>query len=762
MDSNVHLIKLLVFLLVSSFLVVHAQGNGVEKVTLQLLWKNQFEFAGYYVAKEKGFYKEAGLDVELLEYHNGIDIVKNVLNAKSDFGIAYSDVVLEDPEKIVLLGALLQSSAHVLISLKSSGIKRIEDFKGKRIMISRSARRSAAFIAMLHSKKVSLDDMQIIKPSYDINALVKNEADLVTSYVSNEVYTLEKEGIKYNVWNPNDYGFDLYNDILFTSKKELREHPKRVEAFKRASLRGWQYAFEHMDEAIDIILKKYNTQHRSRDALVYEAKTLKKLSEYGSKNFFTIDVHKLQRVRDIYNILGLVTKQESITKLKDMLYCEPTANELTQQEKAYLQKKKVITMCVDPDWMPFESYKDGKYVGMSADYFQHFKKFIGPQTEIQIVPTKNWNESLEFARERKCDILSLLMKTPERSKYLNFTKPYLKIPIVMATRMDAPFTADFHTLRGKRLALVKGYAFIEILRKQYPNVEIVEVKNLQDGLDKVAQGKVYGYVGSLATIGYAFQKQYTGELKIAGKFDGTWDLGVGVRDDDPLLLDIFNKAVASVDASQRTQILNHWLSIRYEKGVDYALLEKIVALFGVILLIVGYFYFKLKKLKGKLEELSLRDPLSNLYNRRYFNKISEAAFTLFQRNGQAFSIVMLDIDDFKKVNDTYGHKVGDNVIVSVAKVLQEQSRESDIVSRYGGEEFIILLRDTTLKGAKVLAEKIRTKIEKLHVDNVHITVSLGAAEVKKSDKSVEDVIKRADDALYVAKAQGKNQLVEAE
>ncbi len=755
-------LKAFLFLLISPLVFLQAHETALPKVTLQLVWKHQFQFAGYYMAKEKGFYRKAGLDVEIHEYKNGVDVVKSVLEGKSTFGIDYSSVVLQDPRKVVLIGALLQSSPHVLVSLKSSGIQRIEDFKNKKIMINKEAWTSAPFAAMLRSKGVSFDEMNISKPTYDIHDLINKKVDLMNAYLSNEIYTLDKEGIAYNIWNPKEYGFDLYSDILFTSKKELQEHPRRVAAFAKASYRGWRYAFEHINETVDIILQKYNSLHKSRDALMYEAKMLKKLAEYGTEKFTTLDVSKLQRIRDIYNVLGYVPKQESHTNLEYMIYRRPSNHEFSQQESAYLRTKKVITMCIDPDWMPFESLQNGKHVGMSADYFHLFETFIGSQTHIKLVPTTNWNESLKFARERKCDILSLLMKTSERSKYLNFTKPYLKIPIVMATRMDAPFTADFHSLGCKKIALVKGYSYIGILKKQYPQLVIVEVNNIEEGLDEVAEGEVYGYVDALETIVYAMQKHHTGELKIAGKFDGTRDFHIGVRDDDPLLLAILNKAVSSIDAQEKTQIANRWVTVKYEKGIDYILVEKIVAAFGVILLIIGYFYLRLRKLKAKVEKLSLCDPLTNLYNRRHFRKVGQKAFSLFTRNAQTFSVAMLDIDNFKKINDTYGHKFGDTFLQNIADILQKHSRESDVVSRFGGEEFIMLLRNTDSNGARVHADKIRAEVEKLYVDNAHVTLSVGVSEVKKSDTSIEDVVKRADEALYLAKANGKNQVVLAD
>jgi len=753
--------KFILKLLVSLVLfvsILNAKESELEKVSLQLLWKHQFEFAGFYMAKEKGFYKEAGFDVDFLEYKNGINIIKNVLDEKSDFGIAYSEVVIgsSSMRDIVVLAAILQSSPHILLTLKSSDIKSIQDFKNKKIMMSKPASDSASFMAMLRSNGITLKDLNVVEPSYNINSLINKDVDIVTAYISNEPYVLEKRGIKYNIWDPKDYGFDLYNDILFTSKKMLKEHPQKVQKFTEASLKGWEYAFLHIDEAIDVILKKYNTQNKTKEALLYEAYKLKKLAYKDTDKVGTIDKNKAQRIVDIYNVLGFVKHPIDV---ESIIYTKPHSNELTQAEKEYLHKKRVIKMCIDPNFMPYEKLEDSQHIGIAAEYFDIFRKFV--HTDIVVVPTQNWNESLHYAKERKCDILSMLMKTPSREKYLNFTDPYLKIPIVMATKINTPFVADFSTLEDKKVGLPKGYAFIEILRMNYPNLQIVEVENIEDGLQKVKQGELYGYVGTLATIAYAFQKNFTGELKIAGKFDGTWNMSIGVRDDDPMLLEILQKAVHNLDPYTKERILNNWLYIKYEKGVDYVLAKKLSFVFIIILLIILFFYLKLRRLKKKLEYLASKDPLTDLYNRRYFTKISENIFNLAKRNSSKFSILMLDIDNFKNINDTYGHKIGDDVIVALANILKQHSRSSDIVCRFGGEEFILLLPDTNKEGAFVIAQKIRRLVEELKIiKRISFTVSVGVSELDlENDKNIEDVIKRADDALYAAKNSGKNRVV---
>ena len=253
--------------LIQFIFVVSIFANGVplEKVSLQLNWKHQFEFAGFYMAKEKGFYKDVGIDVNISEYENGMELVKKVTRDEHAFAVGYSSIILDETNTndVVLLSAIFQSSPHVLVSLKSSGIKSIKDFKNKKIMIDPEAIKSAAFISMLRSNGISFGDMTIQKPTFEIDKLLNGETDLKSFYYSNETYALDKRGIAYDVWDPKNYGFDFYNDLLFTSKKELKNNPQMVENFRSASLKGWKYAFDHIDETVAMILLKYNTQNKS-------------------------------------------------------------------------------------------------------------------------------------------------------------------------------------------------------------------------------------------------------------------------------------------------------------------------------------------------------------------------------------------------------------------------------------------------------------------------------------------------------------------
>ena len=174
--------------------------------------------------------------------------------------------------------------------------------------------------------------------------------------------------------------------------------------------------------------------------------------------------------------------------------------------------------------------------------------------------------------------------------------------------------------------------------------------------------------------------------------------------------------------------------------------------------------YNLKNKEEELKQLAATDSLSKLYNRRYFSKISENIFAFSKRESNPLSLIMIDIDNFKKINDNFGHNTGDKVIIDISQKLLNTQRKSDIICRFGGEEFVVLLPNTKLEDAKNIAEKIRFILENntLNINEVldiKYTISSGVSNVDFSkDENIEAVLKRADEALYLAKNNGKNQV----
>lgn len=820
-------------------------NEKLKKVSVQLEWKHQFEFAGFYTAIEQGYYKDIGLDVELKEYHNGINVVDDVLTGKSTFGISSSSLILEKLQNkpVVLLGSYFKQNVLALVSKPE--IKTISELKDKKIMALDWELNHTSLGVMLKENKLNENDYRRIEHDFKIDKFINGEVDAMSIFLTSQLYELDKLKIPYNILNPAEFGIYSYDLELFTSKNFLINELTLTEKFVEATRKGWEYAFLHKKETVDIIYNKY-TKRKTKESLLFEAYETEKLFK---KDIFQVGsiVPELLKVNiDMYVKLGLVkenynltdtlknyiyndkmeykeqikfTKEEkdyiknkrsisigmmnnfkpfsfvendahdglskdiinkislisglkfepkidswskildafknkeidmisgiSYTKQREKftLYTEPFYNigtyvfglkenstykdistlrgkkvgiskdifykdeliklgidlyeyenslhkvdalvvgeidyflssftsgksainnkaitnikpigeltdikqedlrygitqddkilysiinkslayieqneydylinkwimnlslekekeiKLTKEEKVYLSKKKEIRYCTDPSWMPFEMIENLKHIGIAADYVTIFQDKIG--VPFTLVSTKSWLESIDFVKEGKCDILSFaVMKTLKRDKYLNFTTPHLSIPLVLATNLNVTFITNFKQLEGKKIAIPKGYAFEEILNEKYPQLDFVKVKNVHEGLQQVKDRKVFGYIGTLATVGYLFQNEFTGELKIAGKFDETWDLSVGVRDDDTTLLNILQKTTDTIDTTTKQKILNKWIAINYGDKIDYALIWKITFFVLFILGVILYWNRKLQRLNNDLE-----------------------------------------------------------------------------------------------------------------------------------------------------------------
>lgn len=173
---------------------------------------------------------------------------------------------------------------------------------------------------------------------------------------------------------------------------------------------------------------------------------------------------------------------------------------------------------------------------------------------------------------------------------------------------------------------------------------------------------------------------------------------------------------------------------------------------------------ELKDANKQLKEMAFRDGLTGLYNHRYFKKLMAHELNRSERYKNSLSFFMLDLDHFKKVNDEFGHPVGDIVLKEVSRTIQNSIRACDVAARYGGEEFIVVLPETGLKEATVVAERLRKTVEDLtisanhHSINVTISVGLTTYIASKRKKKKSDIISEADNALYHAKKNGRNQI----
>jgi len=278
-----------------------------EQISLQLKWKHQFQFAGYYTALEKGYYRDAGLDVTLIEGGPGRSSIEHVVNEQAAYGITSTGALIERSrgKAVKALGAIFQHSPLVLLVKKDSGFKKIADLRGKRIMLQRDYQ-NAGIVAALKEAGIHEKDFILQDISYDIQDLITGKTDAFAAYVTDQPHQLKRLGVPYRIFYPKNQGVDFYGDIVITSDAEIRKHPQRVRAFMQATERGWNDALEHIDEAIDLILLKYNTQHLSREQLLFEARQSAELIMQNVVNIGYMNRYRWQRIAQAYTEQGLL------------------------------------------------------------------------------------------------------------------------------------------------------------------------------------------------------------------------------------------------------------------------------------------------------------------------------------------------------------------------------------------------------------------------------------------------------------------------
>ena len=319
------MLRFLILCFISFFIVFptdpcHSDENltptdkSLDDVTLQLKWKHQFQFAGYYAALEKGFYRQAGLNVKIIEAKAGEDITNKVIRGEADFGIAMSDLIQSRAQghPVVALATIYQHSPLIILAAKNSGIENIHDFKGKKIALEPH---SAQLLAYFESEGLPAHKLIIYPHDYSISKLISGEVDAISAYSTDEPFMLLEKGIEYSIFSPRAAGIDFYGDTLFTSERQISEHPERVSAFLEASLKGWEYALDNSEEVIDLILSKYTKRH-SRQHLLFEAAMSKKLImsnvvELGYMNpgrwLHTVNIFKkLKQIPETFSLNGFI------------------------------------------------------------------------------------------------------------------------------------------------------------------------------------------------------------------------------------------------------------------------------------------------------------------------------------------------------------------------------------------------------------------------------------------------------------------------
>lgn len=422
------------------------------------------------------------------------------------------------------------------------------------------------------------------------------------------------------------------------------------------------------------------------------------------------------------------------------------------------QAREGLPYCVDPDWPPYESIdSSGQHIGIAADLLELVAARSG--VELRLVRTATWQESLLAARDGRCQGLSFLNSSPARQEWLVFTDPLFADPNVILTREESPDIADLGKAGDKVLVLPEGTAIEEWVRRDFPNLRVVTTKDEEAAFAMVSNRQADLTLRSMTVAVHAIKRRGWFNLKVAGRVDGYDNLlRMGVRPERANLVPVLNQGIAAISAGERAEIANRHTGMTVRTGIDPDLVRNIGGVLAVVLLTSLFWGLKLKAVNGQLRRQSRTDSLTGLGNRALLNERLGLELARAMRTNMPLSVVLMDVDHFKQVNDRFGHLAGDAVLTAMAVILRREARQTDTAGRWGGEEFLIVCPDTGLEHARVLAERIRLGIDRHGFSTgARHSASFGIAQWQDAE-TVDTLLARADTALYRAKEMGRDRV----
>ncbi len=636
------------FVLLSLFA---SAAQAQERVSLQLKHSHQFQFAGYYAALEKGYYRDAGLDVQILEGNDGNEPERAVLDGRAQYGVGSSSLLLArlSGKPLVVLAVIFQHSPYALAMRQTGPAPDIRNIIGKRAMIGSltdELTQADEVIAYLRKEGIGTNQFVRVEHSFNPDDLVKGKVDAMSIFVSNEPDYLDRLGFPYDIYSPRAAGIDFYGDNLFTSEAEIKNHPERVRAFRAASMRGWQYAMSHQEEIVDLILNKYSRRH-DRMHLLYEARQMVPLVQPVLVEIGYMNPDRWQHIADIYTELGMMPKGAT---WNGFLYNADPGSDLT--------------------WVY-------RVLGVAAGLL-----VLGGAIHFSLL-TRERTRAEETIRKGEQRFRTMFEAAPMGIALIDSGGGQFR---------DA--NQRFADIAGRSAAEMRNSRWFDIC---HPD----DVAPEQEKMAQLAAQQITGF------------KMETRLVRPDGRI--VW-------------------VEASINAVETESQPHHLCMIE-------DITEK-------------------KEAEALIWQQANFDTLTQLPNRRMFLDRLQHDILKSRRDGTRIAILFIDLDHFKEVNDTLGHHQGDVLLVEAARRIGACVRQSDTVSRLGGDEFTVILPELAevdrVEGiAQNIIDSLRMPFQ-LGQEQAFVSASIGITIYPDDAGNMEDLLKHADQAMYAAKGAGRN------
>ena len=687
---------------------ISSSETSLTAINVQLKWRHQFQFAGYYAAIEQGFYRQAGLDVTLKEAGPKIDPIKEVVSGKADFGIANSELMLYrlKGEPVTALAAIIQHSPIVLMSLKESNIYSPQDLIGKKLMYP-EGHYGANTLGVLLKEGIQKSQIESVPLSFNIQDLITKKVDAMVGYITDQPFSLQAQGIEYNLIDPRTYGIDFYGDILFSHEDYVNEHPDRVAKFREATLSGWRYALEHPDEIIELILQSYPTL-KNKQELEYEAQETIKLMVPMLVDLGHMNPGRWQYIAQTFIDLDMATGE---FEAEGFLY-SPESNRSIRLLQLFLQASGVLALLA---------------ILFICGLFYFNKQLKRAIAEKTMYLTKANRELIVYTKQIKEKEDELFQLNKDLEKRIHKRTETIN-------KVNHELTLEIEQRKQRELSL-------QLLSKAIEHsssiVLVIDKKHIIN----------YASKAFLKLTGFAENNIFRQPLKV---LENKLTLPeISNSDFAPSGDGMIHSELKCIAHDNVTHWLNTSISLLWSESKE---ISHYVIIFEDIT--------ELKARKDEMEKMALYDPLTGLENRVLFQTRLDKAIHDAKRSMIKTALLFIDIDNFKEINDSFGHEAGDRVLKAIAERLKANVRQNDTIARISGDEFTVLLSDIQNyeDAGKVTRAILAAFKEPIHIKSreIFVTASIGISITPEDSLNISTLINNADMAMYKAKQQGRD------
>lgn len=672
---------------------------ALDSLTLQLKWRHQFQFAGYYMALEKGYYQDAGLDVRLLEADAHTDPVAEVISGAAQFGITSSELLLaRQTQPVVALAPIYQHSPFELVA-RADRASNLHELVGQPIMLEAG---SAEILALFLREGVAPNRLKILPHSQGIDALLRNEVAAISAYSTTEPFLLRQTGLAYNEFSARAGPLDgfLYEAVTH------RLDPRLIAALTLAvavaptlALLSWRV------QSLNRRLRGEIAQRVRFNQELAESEALHRLlTENSGDVIWMLDLasQRFDYVSPSVERLRGFTAEEVIAQPMEDALTPPSAQKVTALIGETIERL-------------LAGDTDAVYVTTEVDQ---------PHRDGRIVPTEVATTYLLDPAGQPVKLLGITRDISERKALESELRTRLA---AIEAAADAIIITD-----TQGYLLYVNPAFTEQTGYDPTSVKGRHTRMLNSGKHAKA---FYAQLWQTVLAGRIWRGELINQRKNGEHYEE--EMTISPVKNDHGAIEYFVAVKRDISGQRAMERALQAANQELQQNLN-----------------------KISRLQEILAEQAIRDPLTGVYNRRYLDETLPREFARAEREGYSLAIAMVDVDFFKRINDTWGHPAGDEMLKTLAECLRQGVREGDIVCRYGGEEFLLLLPRMTAEIACARAERIRQDfaVHEMAWGEVRIqaTLSIGLATFPSHAQTANALIEQADAALYRAKRSGRN------